>query len=181
MAFGCSSGYDTNGEKVSTFSFPLGQSNLIEKQIKFVNRNNWFPTKNSVLSIKHFEDKYILKGKRNKLNWNLQPIMHSHNQLYTYTYGNIVNTIMTNETQFFRKNILLTLYSKWYERATKGLCARGELGTEQRLQYIDPQLSSGYSSTSFSSCRAAQPGALGAQLSARSGSHGFELQQLTPK
>ena len=71
VAFGYSSGYDTNSEKVPIFSFPLGKSNLIEKWIKFVNRNNWFPTKNSVLCIKHFEDKYILKGKRNKLNWNL--------------------------------------------------------------------------------------------------------------
>ena len=41
--------------------------------------------------------------------------------------------------------------------------------------------SSGYSSTSFSSCRAAQPGALRAQLSAGSSSYCFELQQLTPK
>ena len=50
-------------------------------------------------------------------------------------------------TQFFRKNILLTLYSKWYERVTKGLCVRGELETEQRLQHIDPS-SSGSNSTS---------------------------------
>ena len=34
----------------------------------------------------------------------------------------------------------LTLHSKWYERVTKGLCVRGELDTEQRLQHIDPQL-----------------------------------------
>ena len=40
--------------------------------------------------------------------------------------------------------------------------------------------SSGYSSTSFSSCGAAQPGALRAHLSAGSGSHCFELQPLTP-
>ena len=36
--------------------------------------------KNSVLCIKHFEDKYILKGKRNKLNWNLQPIPTIHSE-----------------------------------------------------------------------------------------------------
>ena len=40
--------------------------------------------------------------------------------------------------------------------------------------------SSGYSNTSFSSCGAAQPGALRVQLSAGSGSHYFELEQLTP-
>ena len=68
VAFGFPSGYDTNNEKVSTFSFPLGKSDLIKKWIKFVNRNNCFLSKNSVHCIKHFEDKYILKGKRNKLN-----------------------------------------------------------------------------------------------------------------
>ena len=80
MAFGWSSGYDSNSEKVSTFSFPLGKSDLIEKWIKFVDRNNWFPTKNSVLCIKYFEDRYILKGKRNKLNWKLQPIPTIHSE-----------------------------------------------------------------------------------------------------
>ena len=80
VAFGCSRGYDTHSKKVSVFSFPLGKSDLIEKCIKFVNQNNWFPTKNSVLCIKHFEDKYILKGKRNKFNWNLQPIPAIHSE-----------------------------------------------------------------------------------------------------
>ena len=70
VAFGCSNGYDTSSEKVSTLSFPFGKSGLIEKWIKFVNRNNWFPTKIPVLCIKHFEYEYILKDKRNKLNWN---------------------------------------------------------------------------------------------------------------
>ena len=74
MAFGCSSGYDTHSEKVCTFSFPLGKFDLIEKLIKCVNRNNCFPMKNSVLCLKYFEDKYILKGEKNKLNWNLQPM-----------------------------------------------------------------------------------------------------------
>ena len=61
---------------------------------------------------------------------------------------------------------------------TKGLCVRGELETEQNCNILTPS-SSGYSSTSFSSCRAAQPGYLRAELSAGSGSHCFELQQLT--
>ena len=36
--------------------------------------------KNSVLWIKHFENKYILKGQRNKWNWNLQPIPTIHSE-----------------------------------------------------------------------------------------------------
>ena len=64
--------------------------------------------------------------------------MHSHNQLYTYTRRNIVDTIMTNEIQFFRKIYL----SHFIRNATKGLrkgyCVRGELETEQKLQHIDP-------------------------------------------
>ena len=40
VAFGCSSDYDTNREKVSTFSLPLGKFDLFEKWVKFVNCNN---------------------------------------------------------------------------------------------------------------------------------------------
>ena len=61
-------------------------------------------------------------------------------------------------THFFRKNIPLTLF----ERVTKELCVRGELETEQNCNILTSS-SSGYSSTSFSSCGAAQPGALRAQ------------------
>ena len=60
-------------------------------------------------------------------------------------------------TQFFRK-IYLSLYSK-------GLCVRGELETEQRLQHIDPTNSTGYHSLSFPFSWAAQPGAWGPSLS----------------
>ena len=43
---------------------------------------------------------------------------------------------MMNETQFFRKIYL----SHFIRNGMKGLCVRGELETEQRLQHIDPQL-----------------------------------------
>ena len=55
IAFGYSMGYHTNREKLSTFSFPLGKSDLIEKWVKFAKCNDWFPMKNSVLSIKHLK------------------------------------------------------------------------------------------------------------------------------
>ena len=44
----------------------------------------------------------------------------TRNVTYSYACRNIVNTIKTSE----QKNIPLTLYSKWYERVTKGLCVR---------------------------------------------------------
>ena len=85
-------------------------------------------------------------------------------------------------THFFRKTYR-TLYSKGLR---KGYCVRGELETEQNCNILTSS-SSGYSSTSFSYCvaafsycGAAKPGTLRAQLSAGSGSHCFELQQLTP-
>ena len=52
---------------------PLGKSDLLEKSMKFVNCNDWFPTKNSVLYIKLLDDKFILKRKWNKRNWDLHP------------------------------------------------------------------------------------------------------------
>ena len=78
-------------------------------------------------------------------------------------------------TLFFRKTYL-SLYSKGLR---KGYCVRSELETEQNCNILTPS-SSGYSSSTFSSCGAAQPGALRAQLFAGSGSYCFELQQLTP-
>ena len=86
---------------------------------------------------------------------------------------------MTNETQFFRKIYLSHFIRNGTKGLRKGYCVRGELKTEHNCNILTPS-SSGYSSTSFSSCGAAQPGALRAQFSAGSGSHSFELQQLTP-
>ena len=45
------------------------------------------------------------------------------------------STIMTNEHTSFEKYTSHTLF----EMVAKGLCLRGELETEQRLQHIDPQ------------------------------------------
>ena len=36
--------------------------------------------KNSVLCIKYFDEKLILRGKRNKLNWDLHPIPTTHSE-----------------------------------------------------------------------------------------------------
>ena len=68
VAFGCCGGYDTTSEKVSTFYFPLGKSDFLEKWVNFVNCNELYPTKNSVLSIKDFDEKSILKGHQYKQN-----------------------------------------------------------------------------------------------------------------
>ena len=86
-------------------------------------------------------------------------MLHSHSQLYTCTCGNIVNTIMTNETQFFRK-IYLWLYSKglW-----KGYVWEVSWILKKDCNILTPS-SSGYSSTPFSSCEAAQARALNSKL-----------------
>ena len=62
-----------------------------------------------------------------------------------------------------------------YERV---MCERWVGDWTKTATYWPPALP-GYSSTPFSSCGAPQPGALRAQLSAGSGSHCFEVQQLT--
>ena len=80
VAFCCSSEYHTNREKVLMFSFPLGKSDLLEKWVKFVYRDDWFPTKNSVFCIKHFNEKFIWKRKQNKLNWDLHSIPTIHSE-----------------------------------------------------------------------------------------------------
>ena len=75
---------------------------------------------------------------------------------------------------FRKKN--LSLYSKVLR---KGYVWEVTWRLKKDCNILTPS-SSGYSSTSFSSSGAAQPGALRAHLSAGSGPHCFELQQLTP-
>ena len=84
-------------------------------------------------------------------------VLHSHNH-DTYTYGNIVNTIMTNGHTSLEKYTSHCIRNG-YERVAKGLCVRGELETEQTAAYWPPS-SSVFSSTSFSFCWAAQSGVL---------------------
>ena len=86
-------------------------------------------------------------------------------QFVTYTDAcrSIVNTIMTNGHSSLEKYTFHTLF----EMVAKGLCVRGELETEQRLQHIDPS-SYVFSITSFSFCWTAHPEARKDQPSAES-------------
>ena len=52
----------------------------------------------------------------------------------TYSCGNKINTIKTNEDTSLEKYTSHT----FLEMVAKGLCVRHELETEQRLQHIDP-------------------------------------------
>ena len=78
VAFRCKSGYDdTKGEsreKVSTFHFPLSNPEILNDWIHFVNRKDWTPTSRSVICERHFEERFISRGKRCKLQWELNPI-----------------------------------------------------------------------------------------------------------
>ena len=78
VVFGCNSGYSTCKENVSSFRFPAANPELLQKWIKFVNRADWIPTKNSVICCKHFESKFLNEGKRTKLHWKLNPIPTVH-------------------------------------------------------------------------------------------------------
>ena len=86
---------------------------------------------------------------------------------------------MTNETQFFWKIYLSHFIRNGTKGLRKGYVREVSWRLNKNCNILTPS-SSGYSSTSFSSCGTAQPGALRAQLSAGSGSHRLELQQLTP-
>ena len=84
-AFGCPTGLlteKTKGhENISSFHFPLQNLDLLEKWRHFVNRQAWKPTKSSVLCENHFEDHYILHGKRKTLKWCLNPVPTIHSEL----------------------------------------------------------------------------------------------------
>ena len=80
---GCKSGYKTCDAKVSHFEFPFKRPQLLEKWIKFVNRRDWKPTKNSVICIKHFKEEFICHGKKNTLRRESQliPTIHTDEAL----------------------------------------------------------------------------------------------------
>ena len=78
VAFGCKADYLTAHTNVSKFAFRLNNSNLLIYWIKFGNRSDWKPTKNSLLCINYFENKFIHYSNRNKLKWHLNPIPTIH-------------------------------------------------------------------------------------------------------
>ena len=72
-AVGCYSNYSRHDV---VFSFPVNKE-LNTIWIKFVNRQNWIPTKSSVIRAKHFQEKYLKHGdqaKRFRLIKKLKPI-----------------------------------------------------------------------------------------------------------
>ena len=80
IVFGCTSGYKSSGKKVSTLEFPFKNLKLLKKWIKFVNRCDWKPTKNSVICIRRFKKDFLNRGKRIILKKNLQPYPTIHTE-----------------------------------------------------------------------------------------------------
>ena len=72
-------------ENVPSFPFPSEEthSELRNEWVKFVNRPSsiWKPSKSSVICIKHFEERFIINGKRGKtLNMKLNPVPSIHSE-----------------------------------------------------------------------------------------------------
>ena len=78
VAFRCKSGYATCTEKVSLFSFPLHKPHLNEHWARLVNNTNWQPSQSSVLCVQHFEEKFIMHGKKSNLKGTINPIPKIH-------------------------------------------------------------------------------------------------------
>ena len=79
VVFGCKRGYESEEpqhEDYHAFYFPLDErkSNLLPAWEKFVCRDGWKPSANSVICEFHFENRLIRKGKRWTLKWKLNPM-----------------------------------------------------------------------------------------------------------
>ena len=74
VIYGCKSEYKSNVNSVPSFHFPLQKVDLLAKWTKFVNHLDWSLISNSVICANHFDQKFILNGKRKKLNWKLNPV-----------------------------------------------------------------------------------------------------------
>ena len=86
VAYGCKTGYEStskNKQSIASFHFPLNKTELLDQWTRFVNRPDWTPSSNSVLCQNQFEDKFIIRRKRNKLRWDLNPVptIHSNEKL----------------------------------------------------------------------------------------------------
>ena len=79
---------------------------------------------------------YSFFFKRSLILW-LILMLHSHNQLYTYTWGNIVKTIMTNEHPSFEKYTSNTLFEMVAKELRKGYVC--EVSWRLNKLHIDPQ------------------------------------------
>ena len=64
------SGYANNQKKqIPKFHFPLKNSELQKQWICFFNRRDRLATKDSVQSELHFEEKYLWRGEKCRLQW----------------------------------------------------------------------------------------------------------------
>lgn len=77
--FGCKRGYESKEQQnyeYHAFYFPSGENkeHLLPAWVKFVNRKDWKPTKNSVICEFHFEGNLINKGNRWTLKWKVNPV-----------------------------------------------------------------------------------------------------------
>ena len=110
-----------------------------------------------------------MRHKRTRKEVKEVPVLHSHNhiQLYTYICGNIVNTIKTNGHSSLEKYTSHTLFEMVAKGLRKGYVWEVNWRLNRDCNILTPN-SSVFSSTSFSFCWAAQPGALRAQPSAES-------------
>ena len=68
---GCSGGW-VNGV-YHRFRFKL-ESEICAKWVAFVGKGKWVPPKETTICFEHFEDRFVVRGKRWRLNWSLSPV-----------------------------------------------------------------------------------------------------------
>ena len=69
---GCERGW-VDG-KFHGFTIKLKSTCILGEWIKFVNEKNWHPNRSSTICHAHFDEKFITRGKRWTLKWELSPI-----------------------------------------------------------------------------------------------------------
>ena len=111
--------------------------------------------------------------------WPTLYLLGARSVTYSYACRNIVNTIITNKTQFFGKIYHSQFIRNGTKRLRKGYVWEVSWRLNKDCNILTPS-SSGYSSNFFLILRGCSTGDLRTRFSAWSGSHCFELQQLTP-
>ena len=76
----CTTGYKPTQDRLSTenlasFHYPLAKPELLQKWVKFTNRQDWTPTASSVICERHFHEDAMSRGKqRVGLKWKWNPV-----------------------------------------------------------------------------------------------------------
>ena len=112
----CWSGYaGQKNKKIAKFHFPMKDTDLSQKWIRFVNRVDWTPTIHTVFCELHFDEFLLKRGGKTTLKWSLNPVP----TIYSKELNKTPSSLPTKQTARkppAKRNFGEDQLNKFYER-----------------------------------------------------------------